>query len=61
MSQAISGVGSNATGMSIERFAAVVSMQKNAAQEAGEQSLKLIQSAAAVLPAGQGQRLDIRG
>jgi hypothetical protein len=57
MSEAVGGVGSGAN-MNIERFARVVSMQKNAMQEAGQQTLKLIQSAA--LPDGQGQRLDVK-
>jgi hypothetical protein len=45
--------------MSIERYGRVLSMQKNAAEEAGEQSLKLIRSAA--LPQGQGANLDVSG
>jgi hypothetical protein len=58
MTQAISGVGGAAADVSIERFTRVLSLQKQAMTESGQQTLKLIQSA--TLPQGQGQRLDVK-
>ena len=59
MSQAISGVGQGAASFGIERLGRVLSMQKNAMVEAGQQALTLIKSAA-MLPPGQGENLDVK-